>query len=107
MSGSPYDHEGNVEVRVNGSFYKVCDDGWGNADAEIVCKQLEYAGGVATRHALFGERPLHPFGFERVRCGGSERLLAECDMAPAGDDCVVGNEAGVVCYGGERKFSQQ
>ena len=31
---------GIIEVCVNGSYTRVCDDGWDNRDASVVCSQM-------------------------------------------------------------------
>ena len=34
--------QGRVELCHNNQWGTICDNGWGNSDAEVICKQLKY-----------------------------------------------------------------
>ena len=44
LSKGAYTSQGLVEVYCNGQWGTVCDNGFGQIDADTVCKQLGYTG---------------------------------------------------------------
>ncbi|XP_064642640.1 deleted in malignant brain tumors 1 protein-like [Lineus longissimus] len=90
--------EGRVEFTMYGATGTICDDGWDNQDAEVVCRMLGLSGGRAFLRAHFG-KGIGPMWLDDVNCIGSEAYLTECDMANewGQNDCSHNEDAGVRC----------
>lgn len=43
--GGSFPWAGRVEICIDDHYGTVCDDGWGNDDARVVCRQLGYDDG--------------------------------------------------------------
>ncbi|XP_068136726.1 neurotrypsin [Hyperolius riggenbachi] len=90
--------EGRVEIYLNGQWGTICDDGWTDKDASVVCRQLGYKGPSKARTmAYFGEGkgPIH---VDNVKCTGVERSLADCIKQDIGKhNCRHSEDAGVIC----------
>ena len=101
IGGSSY-NEGRVEVNYNGEWGTVCDDGWDNTDAGVVCRQLGFgSSGTAIGSAGFGQGS-GLIWLDSVTCTGSESTLASCGHLGINvtRDCDHTEDAGVRCSGG-------
>ena len=97
LTGGSISYEGRVEVCVNGTWGTVCDDFWGTADAQVVCRQLGYPtnNSVAYRRAIFG-RGSGPIHLDDVACVGTESSLFNCGYTSY-HNCSHHQDAGVRC----------
>ena len=61
----------------------VCDDGWSNVDASVVCKELGFSGGVAIANDHF--TPAAPASqniwLDRMECEIEDSALAQCSSS--------------------------
>ncbi|KAI5617423.1 neurotrypsin-like [Silurus asotus] len=90
--------EGRVEVFINGEWGSVCDDGWNDINAAVVCRQLGLVGVSKARSMAYfgaGQGPIH---LNNVRCVGTESSLGEC-LADWSEkhNCRHSEDAGVIC----------
>ena len=98
IGGNSY-NEGRVEVNYNGQWGTVCDDGWDDTDAGVVCKQLGFgSSGTAIGSAGFGQGS-GSIWLDSVSCTGSESTLASCGHVGINitSDCNHTKDAGVRC----------
>ncbi|XP_042209549.1 uncharacterized protein LOC121857531 [Homarus americanus] len=101
-------HEGNVQVKVNGEWGFVCDDGFGFEAADLVCRSLGYPSADSfTRNNRYGNsdtvwrRSRPKFWLDKLACTGREENLFECPSGGVGvHDCGSTEIAGVVCRTG-------
>ena len=104
VEGSSY-NEGRVEVNYNGEWGTVCDDGWDDTDAGVVCRQLGFGSlGTSYHRAYFGQGS-GSIWLDSVTCTGSESTLASCGHLGVGvtRSCSHFEDVGVRCYGTQGK----
>ena len=100
VGGSSY-NEGRVELYYNYQWGTVCDDGWDDTDAGVVCRQLGFgSSGIAIGSAAFGEGS-GPILLDKISCNGSEPILTRCGHLGINvtRSCNHSEDAGVICNG--------
>ena len=74
VGGSSY-NEGRVEVYYHDRWGTVCNDGWDEEDANIVCRQLGFE---SSELADFGLAAKNEILLENVMCSSNDTILASC-----------------------------
>ena len=98
FTGGTSEQEGLVEIMYQGIWGTICDSGWDNIDATVVCRELGYVNGTATRQAQLGSDS-GPVWLNQVGCLGNESKLSHCIHNGAGNvgNCSHAQDAGVIC----------
>ena len=96
LIGGESEREGQVEICYNGVWGTVCDYGWDQVDADVVCRQLGfgYQGTISISNNHFGA----PVLLENIECNQNHSNLSQCvDLRLLGSyhDCEY--TAGVIC----------
>ena len=94
-----------MEVRHGGSWGTVCDDGFGQAEADVICRQLGFGPAkqgyrVGYFHNAHFGRGSGPILMDGLQCTGAELALADCPFRGWGSYSYCGHyeDAGVACH---------
>ena len=105
VGGSSY-NEGRVEVNYNGEWGTVCDDGWDDTDAGVVCRQLGFgSSGTAIGSAGFGQGS-GSILLDNIECIGNEPIITSCGHLGVNitRSCSHSEDAGVICYAAQGMY---
>lgn len=94
--------EGTVEIYVEGSWRTICDNDFGDKEADVVCRMLGYTGRGESHivyHSDFFGHSSSPY-FDKVTCHGDESDISQC--APVfHSTCSSSNIVGLRCEGAQ------
>ena len=95
LAGGTSSREGRLEVYYNGTWGTVCDEGFTNSTATVVCYVLGfgYVGQVTCNHYGVGSGPIW---LDSVRCNGTETNIGNCRHGGWGQhNCVHSQDLSV------------
>ena len=96
LVGGSSSNEGRVEVYYSSEWGSVCGDMWDDADAGVVCRELEL--GLSGRSAYFGNSG-NPVLLGDVMCSENDMMLARCGHSGVNITGKCSGLAGLKCYG--------
>ena len=105
VGGSLY-NEGRVEVNYNGEWGTVCDDGWDDIDAGVVCRQLGFGSSGMAIGSVDFDQGSGSIWLNSVTCIGNELTLTSCGHIGINNtrSCSHAEDAGVRCNISQGKF---
>ncbi|CAG2193299.1 unnamed protein product [Mytilus edulis] len=89
--------QGRLEIKYRGEWGTVCQNHFGNVDAEVACRQLGYCSGIMQPRQLIN----HEYGaiwLNDVNCSGSESKLLDCNFNNVTLQCYHWDDIGVHCF---------
>ena len=100
LVGYAKENEGIVEIMYQGIWGTICDDGWDDIDATIVCRELGFFNGTTAIQPLF-QFSSGPVWLNQVKCLGNESKLSQCSYNGFGNvgNCSHAQHAAVQCNG--------
>ena len=100
LIGGSNNSTGRVEIFIesNNTWGTICDDGWDDQDAQVVCRQLGGTTGTAISRFSPNASPNVTIWLDNVNCNGLESRLIDCQHNGLGNhNCDHNDDAGVAC----------
>jgi hypothetical protein len=87
-----------LEIYRDNEWHTLCDEGFGQLDAEVACKQLGKEHGILRTNLPYHltDSPILQVDFN---CVGSESHLTDCPQSALVQNCDHLEDVGVSCYG--------
>lgn len=98
LVGGTRPYKGRVEIFFNGAWGTICHDYWELPEANVVCLQLGFEGGLlALRNAAYGQGS-GIIWMDNVNCTGKEKAISKCKHKGwRVSDCDHSQDASVIC----------
>ena len=101
LAGGSNSSEGRFEIKIGDEWGTVCDAGFDQIDANVVCNQLGFgsAMSIVSDVGRFGTAT-GPVLIKDVDCNSNFQLMFQCTSSSVVDgdeDCTHANDVGVVC----------
>ena len=97
LVGSNLTNEGILEVYYDGQWGNVCDQGFDETAAGVVCRQLGFTSGNVVDAANYVTEEVK-FSLDEVSCDGSEKMLGTCPHNGWGiHDCFSYEAVALTC----------
>nr|XP_014721988.2 scavenger receptor cysteine-rich type 1 protein M160 isoform X1 [Equus asinus] len=92
---------GRVEVKYQGQWGTVCDDGWDLNAAAVVCRQLGCPSAFFFTGLINSPATYSPIWLDNISCNGNESALWDCGHREWGiHDCHHNEDATLTCSDG-------
>lgn len=91
---------GRLEVKYQGQWGTVCDDGWDLNAAAVVCRQLGCPSAFFFSGLVNSPATYSPIWLDNISCNGNESALWDCGHHEWGiHDCHHNEDATLTCSG--------
>ncbi|KAJ8412378.1 hypothetical protein AAFF_G00127140 [Aldrovandia affinis] len=98
LVGGQHQCEGRVEIFTQAQWGTVCDDSWGLADAQVICRQIGCGEATHAQGEAFFGQGSGTILLDNLKCSGMEASLQECSHIPWNiHNCDHSEDASVTC----------
>ncbi|XP_071142954.1 scavenger receptor cysteine-rich domain-containing protein DMBT1-like [Mytilus edulis] len=89
--------QGRLEIMYRGEWGTVCENHFGNVDADVACRQLGYCSGIMQPSNLIYDGK-GAIWLNDVNCSGSENKLLDCNFNNVTYQCYHRDDVGIHCF---------
>ncbi|XP_061402940.1 uncharacterized protein LOC133338851 [Musca vetustissima] len=102
LEGGRSKNEGRLEIFYRGEWGTVCDDDFGQKEAQVVCNSLGFYGKAQVAKNIYGPGS-GPIWLDQVSCLGNETTLDKCNHWTWGENnCQHTEDVGIKCTAGPK-----